>query len=646
VRRTARLSIVLAVAALAAPAAAFAHATLVRTSPANGAVVARAPLAVVVTFDDTVRVGSGNEVVANSTSASVVAGRARAHGATLTIPLRPRLGDGDYSARWSIVSDDGHRERGVIAFAVGAGSASPTSVLTAKTGLGWWAATFRVLFYLGLLTAGGVAVFAVRIRHLLRAVRTPVAHLLFVSLFVAFLGASGVVHAAPSGTRNALVLDVALGLALAGAAAAALAPRAPRLLPLAGACALALLVMPTLSGHALDRNQPLWLSIPADLAHVAGAAVWLGGLVALLTIVPRLDGAGRTDATRRISAAAFAAVPVLAAAGLLRAGTELTAVHQAWSTGYGRALLVKTAVFVPLLALGWLNRTRLLAALRRTVRVEVVLIAVVVGVVAVLVQLKPGRDVTQAAAAPSLSTLPPALPPRDAVVDAAELGQLGVGVARSRRATTVTLLGPDGTGVDGRTVTVDGAATRSCGAGCYRGPARKGALQVTVDGATLTFRVSASAPDATSLLRAVTKAFRDSSSIVFDESLRSGPTGGIVTRFTVKAPDELGYVIRGGAQAVVIGAHRWDRTTPNGRWVASQQTPLRVTQPYWRDPTNAHLVAPDTLTFLDRAIPAWFRVNIGRHDRPAELHMTAAAHFMVERYRSYDAPVTLSPPSR
>ena len=645
--RTVRLSLACALLALAVPAAASAHATLLRTSPANGAVLAHAPRAIVVTFDDTVRVGSGNAAVANATSESVLDGAAHAHGRVLTIPLRAPLGNGDYSARWSIVSEDGHREEGVIAFAIGAGSASPTSILTAHAGLGWWAAAFRVLFHLGLLTAAGVAVFAARTRDLTRRVRPHLAHLLFFSLLLAFLGASGVVHSAPSGTRNALVLDIALALSVAGSAAAALAPRAPRLLPVAGACAVALAATPTFSGHALDANQPRWLSIPADLAHVAGAAVWLGGLVALLTIVPRLDD--RREAVRRVSQAALVAVPVLAVAGLLRALTELATVHQAWSTSYGRALLVKTALFAPLLALGYLNRTRLLAAvdaLRRSVRIEIVLLALVVGAVAVLVQLKPGRDAGAAQPAPVASLAPPVLPPRNAVVDAQELGDIGVAVARSASATTVTLVGPDGTGVEGRTVTVDGSATTSCGAGCYRSGPRTGPVRIGVDGDTLTFTVSPAAPDATALLARVTHAFRSASSIVFDESLRSGPTGGIETGFTLEAPSDLSYVIRGGPQAVVIGARRWDRTSPTGHWVESQQTPLHVTQPYWREPTNAHLVAPGTITFLDRAIPAWFRVQIGAHDRPVVMHMTAAAHFMVDRYRSYDTTVELSPPSR
>jgi hypothetical protein len=68
-------------------------------------------------------------------------------------------------------------------------------------------------------------------------------------------------------------------------------------------------------------------------------------------------------------------------------------------------------------------------------------------------------------------------------------------------------------------------------------------------------------------------------------------------------------------------------------------------QPYWRHPTNAHLVARDTLTFYEPAIPAWFRVDLNPRTRlPVRTAMTAAAHFMVDRYLTYDTPVALSPP--
>jgi copper transport protein len=647
VRRIATLLAAAALAALAAPVAASAHATLLQMTPANGAILERAPRAVDVRFDDTVRAGSGNAAVANATGASVQAGPAQARGHLLTIPLADHLDRGSYSVRWSIVSDDGHREEGVLAFSVGTGL-PPQAVLTARTPLGWWAVGFRFLFYAGVLAAGGLALFGAR-RDVRRELRVPLAHALFAALLLAFLGASGAVHAAPAGTRNAHVLDVALAISLVGAAAAALAPRSEPLLYLAGACAFALVAAPTLSGHALDPNQRRWLAVPADLAHIAAASAWLGGLVALLALVPRLSAPSRAAATRRISATAFAAVPLLAAAGVLRAVTELSAVHQLWTTSYGRALLVKTALFVPAVALGWLNRTRLLAAvaaLRRSVRVELVLLAGVVAVVGVLVALRPGRDAVAArtTAAPAVPQ-PPVLPPRDAVVAAAEDGALAVGVARSPSAVTVTLLGPDGTGAD-RTVRVNGGPTTRCGAGCYRARPQSGALRVAIDGRTLVFALPAAAPDASAQLQRATRAYRGASSIAFDESLRSGPTGGVQTRWTVKAPHSLAYTIRRGPQAIVIGTRRWDRASARAPWQKAQQTPLDVTRPYWTRPTNVRLVAPRTLTFLDRSLPAWFRVTLDARGRPRTMRMIAAAHFMSDRYVAYDAPVALSPPSR
>jgi copper transport protein len=638
--------------ALAAPATAFAHATLVRTVPANGATVAAAPRTVIVQFDDTVRVGSGTAAVANATHASVLDGSPTARGDVLRIPLRPDLSDGDYSVRWSIVSDDGHPEEGLVAFAVGAGSAAPASILGASTPLGWSDVLFRTLYYLGLLTGGGAVTFGLLTRRLLGAtLERPLAHLLFISLLLAFLGGSGIAQSAPSGTRFALVLRVALVVAVAGGAAAALAPRAPRLVAVAGALALALLVAPTLSGHSLDRNQPAVLAPLADAVHVAAAAVWLGGLLSVVLVLPRVtaDPALRTAAARRFSSAALAAVLVLGATGVARAVTELSSVSQLWSTSYGRALIAKTAVFVPLLAVGWLNRAlliRVFERLRRAAGVEAAAIGGIVVAVAILTELRPGADTTRALATPLAAAGAPSLPPRAAVVDARELGPLAVAVAREPVRTTVTLLGPDGTGVDGRIVRIGDFTAEPCGSGCYRAPSDgTGPLRVSVDGRSLTFGLSPDAPGAARLLASVTRAYRSSRTIVWDETLASTPTNATTTRFTAVAPHRLSFFTRGGPAGIVIGGRRWDRAGDGATWVASPQSPLDVTQPYWSRPTNVHLVAPHTITFLDRSIPAWFRVTLVR-GRPAVQQMTAAAHFMTDRYVGFDVPATVSPPSR
>jgi hypothetical protein len=51
------------------------------------------------------------------------------------------------------------------------------------------------------------------------------------------------------------------------------------------------------------------------------------------------------------------------------------------------------------------------------------------------------------------------------------------------------------------------------------------------------------------------------------------------------------------------------------------------------------------VTMLDRRIPAWFTVWIDRKtSRPLRLAMTAPAHFMTDRYTSFNAPLRIEPP--
>jgi copper transport protein len=639
-----------ALAALVVPATAAAHATLVATHPANGAVLLRPPAEVRVDFDDTVRVGSGIAAVANETNRSVLAGRAVAHGRVLEIPLRPRLPNGAYSIRWSIVSDDGHLERGVIAFAVGRGAAVPRAVLGASTPLSWSDIVLRSLYYLGILAGAGAAAFAVVNRRILGdGLRAPAAHLVFFSLLAVFLGASGIVHTEPPGTRYALVVKIALTVALAAGAAAALAPSLPRLFLPSLAGALALVAEPTLSGHALDRGQPRVITPLVDLAHIAAAAVWLGGLCSLVYVLPRAtpDAETRQAVVRRFSTTALVSVLVLAASGLGRALTELSGVSQVWSTSYGRALVVKTALFVPLLALGYVNRTfllRSLARLRRSALAELTLLTGIAVAVAVLTQLRPGSvaSVLRVTGGPPAAA---ALPPRDAVVQAHEVGTLAVAVARTPGRVTVTLLDSNGSALDGEDVRVNDVRTVTCGSGCYSAPATTATLHLRVGSQSTVFTAPAHAPSATPLLRDVTRRYRAARTIVFDERLASSPTDAIQTRFTIVAPHRLSYVTRNGPQGIVIGARRWDRDGPRASWVESPQAPVGVTAPYWSNPTNVHEIAPGVITFLDRAVPAWFTLQL-EGTRPRVLRMTAAAHFMVDRYVGFDVPATVSPPSR
>ena len=309
-------------------------------------------------------------------------------------------------------------------------------------------------------------------------------------------------------------------------------------------------------------------------------------MIAVVYIVPRAteDDARRRAAVARFSNAALASVVVLGASGIARALTELSSVSQLWSTSYGRALLVKTAIFVPLLGVGALNRTvlmRVFARVRRSARVEIVALVGIVVAVAILTELAPGRKAARSlAAAPLAAARPPALPPRAAVVDAHELGSLAVAIAREPSRTTVTIIGPDDTGVDGRDVRVDGATAKPCGSGCYRAPSLSaGPLVVSIGHRTLTFDVAAAGsrrdcaprPDHTDISRLAHDRLRRDARL-------DRPTNATTTRFTVIAPHRLAYQTSGGGPgAIVIGARRWDRVDDKAPWQPTSQTPIDVT---------------------------------------------------------------------
>jgi copper transport protein len=608
-------------AALLLPAAAWGHATLIRTVPANGAVLAHSPATVRIVFDDAVERGPGIEAVRNG-GASVLDGDPRvAGGRALVLPLRRGLAKGDYTVRWAIISDDGHLESGVLAFAVGLGSGRPVPSLGAEaTGARPPEVIARWLFLAGVLGAVGIAAFALSSG----ARDEQIALVLATSAVVSALGAADEAHRVGLSTRAGTALIVGSAYAVAVALAAAAATLEARALPIALVLALPLVAVPTASGHALDRGLSR-VNVAADLLHVAGAALWVGALLGL--VVTR----------RREGRLVLGGVALLSITGVARASYELLHVSQAWDTGYGRTLLVKTGLLLVAAALG----------LWRRPRVELVLVALLVGAVAVLVLQRPGRNEAAAARAPVVSGQPapePPAPPADAIVVARELGRYGVALASERTRLTVFVLSPAGGGADGLDVRIDGRHAATCGHGCYRIAERHGRTSsVSVDGMARVFPSPRGTQDAShATVTSFRKFFRRSKTVEYVERLASSPTNVILSRWRLETPNRVGYTIRGGSQAIIIGAHRWDRNSPHARWVESPQTP--VTQPVapFRKARNVWRISSHEIVFYDPTIPAYFELEF--HERPTALHMIAAAHFMTDRYLSFGSAPRLRAP--
>jgi putative copper export protein len=136
-------------------------------------------------------------------------------------------------------------------------------------------------------------------------------------------------------------------------------------------------------------------AIPAKAVHLGAAAVWLGGLVRLTGADP--DGADFPRLARRVSSLALIAVAVIAVTGILQAALLLPDLPTLWGSGYGRLVLAKAAGLAVLVALGAFHRFRLLPrldagsapTLRRSVRREILVFAVVLLVAAWLAQVPP-----------------------------------------------------------------------------------------------------------------------------------------------------------------------------------------------------------------------------------------------------------------
>lgn len=144
---------------------------------------------------------------------------------------------------------------------------------------------------------------------------------------------------------------------------------------------------PALTGHASSAADHQLAVISAAL-HVAAAALWVGGLAALLVLVAR-HRALLDNSLPRFSRLATGAIIAVALTGVINATTRLASWTALFTTGYGWLVLIKVVLLVALAGLGGLARQRLRAHRTPVLRwagLEVALMAVTMGVAAALTQ--------------------------------------------------------------------------------------------------------------------------------------------------------------------------------------------------------------------------------------------------------------------
>ncbi len=363
---TTAVACLFALLASAAPAAA--HASLVGTDPADGAVLAQSPGRATLSFDERVFLPTQG-VEAFDADGKPITASASASGTQVTVDLPDRLEIGSYVVVWRVVSADGHPVAGSLTFSVGRPSIqvnSPKPPEPAGTGVSTALSTAQATTYLGLLLAVGLGIFALllptsigldRPRRRMRTVTTTAAALSVVAAATTL--PLTVINQQGGGLADLTALEPWTGttatarIALTLLALGLLAVRVSldqRLPPLQQRAVLGLgtcltVVSPALTGHsrAFGWQVPV---IAVDVLHVLAASVWFGGLVGLAITLPAIAGRG-THAVQllgRFSTIAASILAALVATGGVLAWSIVASWENLFGTRYGWLLLAKVAL--------------------------------------------------------------------------------------------------------------------------------------------------------------------------------------------------------------------------------------------------------------------------------------------------------------
>ena len=408
------LTLALALAVVLVPAA-EAHGKRVSSRPADGAVLAEAPPDVRIWFNEAIDDDFSTLKVTDEDGRplEVASVGVDPEDDTVLAGSLSGLDDGVYTVAWKVLSKgDSHVTAGTIVFRVGAGP--PVSSPPADGGFGQVSLAEVVLKWLG-FGLMGVLVGGIAVAHLVlqggatdpadraalgRARRRALAAAAAAGALALVIGVglllqrtvslsgSSLPEAITGGdwwrvlsdtrfgslwlARECALLAMTLAAALdrcgvrqAGGAALVLAP--------------ALAVAQALNSHAAALTQDSLPAVASDAVHLLAAAVWVGGLFALVVALRPLMRSGDRSLSalartgwRRFGVLAAACLGLLLVTGLYAIGRQIASLDALLTTLYGRVLIGKLTLVLTASMLGLANglllRPRLAASLARLFR--------------------------------------------------------------------------------------------------------------------------------------------------------------------------------------------------------------------------------------------------------------------------------------
>lgn len=416
-KRRSLATVFAALAILATPLLLFAHARLIRSTPAANSKLDAPPSSVTLVFSEPPELQFTTIQLVDSAGTAVSLGatsKPPGDASTLTIPVSGQMTRGRYTVIWRTAAADGHASSGRFTFTVlnaaavapvtapppQTSPASPPSgtqvptVQPSKTGANApvevapvasfstavrWAELVSVITMIGaiifrLVVLPGsnwadplTAEAAERARRLAQAALT-----LFIITTLMRVVAESMLVPSEAGGRMSAVLTVVRdtrwghGWAVGAAGAIVLliglfvARAAVSGWTIAAIGIVAVCTGDALTGHS-GASRHLALAVATDITHYLGAGGWIGGLVAvLLSGLPSLRVIGDGDRPqagfqlmRAYHGAAVECVALVIISAIVAAWLRLSSFGQLRTTQYGGLLLLKTALVCVILLFGW-----------------------------------------------------------------------------------------------------------------------------------------------------------------------------------------------------------------------------------------------------------------------------------------------------
>jgi copper transport protein len=443
------LAVIFALAALlATPVVLYAHARLLRSSPADGATLTAAPAELSFWFSEKPEPGFTSIKLTDSAGTAVaLSAPVSTDSMGVRVAVTGAMHDGRYAIAWRTAASDGHPSQGTLHFSMTRSAAaalpSPAPIQRADTGRSGassnaffqfaprtpFTLTMRWVELIALLTTIGLIIFRLAI---LPATKWPadmaadasdraarMARATLVLFIIATLSRGfaktdmlNIVTGSRFDAIETMVRNTTWGhswaIGFVGGAVALLALMIPgKRIPygwiVAAAGVVGACLSESLTGHAGSAER-FALSVATDVAHVLGAGGWLGALVAIvlcaLPVLKRREEAAQADAGGRLLRAyhssAVESVTIVVASGLVSSWLRLPTLDALWTSDYGSMLFRKLIFVLIVLGLGfyhwrrivipaWESNTR--GRFLRTATIELVVGAMIIAITSILVGL-------------------------------------------------------------------------------------------------------------------------------------------------------------------------------------------------------------------------------------------------------------------